>query len=205
MPSLTNPSSTNFHIRPLPAEISKKSTIGAEVLFNEHTSIYPRLVTLESLLPDDIGLFRQALYDYSVLVVRDQKGIDPNVLPQLAGLWDVKIESTHSGGAKAVKDSRNLLAKNKAERIPRANQVTILGEGCYHGYEGIEKLELHHVVRTRHSPLLASRRFNERLLPGRITQSSTKCRCRRQESQMERLDSTAGIWMPLCMKNFPER
>ncbi|KAH6692095.1 alpha-ketoglutarate dependent xanthine dioxygenase [Leptodontidium sp. MPI-SDFR-AT-0119] len=83
---------------PLSADQTKNSLIGAEVVL---CSGLPRMISPLDLTHEDISTLRQALYDYSVLVIRKQNGIEPSVLPQLARIWDEDIVYMHSGGAKA--------------------------------------------------------------------------------------------------------
>ena len=150
-------SSPHFEIWPLPVALRKETCIGAEVVLKEgHALIDPDLITDEDRI-----LLRDALYEHSVLVVRRQKGIDPNVLPKLAGIWDENVGSTHSGGAKMVKDVNSILSRNGGDRIPRAPQVSVLGSGHFENYEGIDELDLRHVVcssnyHTSHSPNMHS-------------------------------------------------
>lgn len=104
------------------------------------------LIDPDLITDEDRALLRNALYEHSVLVVRKQKGIDPNVLPKLAGIWDENVGVTHSGGAKMVKDENSILSRNGGDRIPRAPQVSVLGSGHFKDYEGIKDLKLRHVV-----------------------------------------------------------
>lgn len=145
MPALTYPSSTNFHVVPLPPDAAKESLVGVEIAFND--SSRKTIVSFDDLTLSDLDLFRYALFTFSAIVIRNQQGIDPNTLPALATIWDETAQKTHSGGPTALKSSKNILSQNLAERIPRANQVTILGEGQFDGYEGFPSLKLHHVVR----------------------------------------------------------
>ena len=135
-------SSPHFEVWPLPEKFRKETCIGAEVVLKDNKSLIdPDLITDE-----DRALLRNALYEHSVLVVRKQKGIDPNVLPKLAGIWDENVGVTHSGGAKMVKDENSILSRNGGDRIPRAPQVSVLGSGHFKDYEGIKDLKLRHVV-----------------------------------------------------------
>lgn len=152
MPSLTYPSSTNFHVRPLPSELSKDSLIGAEVAFNGQDGSENRVIRFDQLTDSDTTLLRQALFDHSVIVLRNQQGLDPNTLPALAAIWDEKVQNTHSGELAALTSRSNILSKNGAARLPCANEVTILGQGRFDGYEGLPSLTLRHVVRKHKDP-----------------------------------------------------
>lgn len=145
-------SSPHFEVWPLPEALRKETCVGAEVVLKgNQTLIDPNLITDE-----DRALLRNALYEHSVLVVRKQKGIHPNVLPKLAGIWDDNVGSTHSGGAKMVKDENSILSRNGGDRIPGAPQVSVLGSGEFKDYEGIENLKLRHVVRLSSNPVSAA-------------------------------------------------
>jgi hypothetical protein len=141
MPSATLPTSSLFTIVPLAPELRKDTLIGAEVVLNKRGPIVP-----STLLPDDISVLRQALYDNSVLVIRKQQGIDPHALEQLAAIWDENLINVHSAGKEQVLDPRNILSRNNGARLPRAQNVQIIGNGEFKGYEGIDYLNLRHIV-----------------------------------------------------------
>ncbi|KAH7388893.1 alpha-ketoglutarate dependent xanthine dioxygenase [Cadophora sp. MPI-SDFR-AT-0126] len=132
-------------IQPLSLDLAKKSLLGAEVILS---SDLPQLISPQNLTPEDVSVLRQALYDHSVLVIKKQKGIEPSTLPQLAKIWDEKIVDMHSGGSKAVTDPKNILSRNAAVRTPSCRNVTVIGNGQFDGYMGIEKLNLIHVNHT---------------------------------------------------------
>jgi len=52
----------------------------------------------------------------------------------------------HSGGSKAVSDPKNILSRNAAVRTPSCRNVTVIGNGQFDGYMGIEQCKLIHVV-----------------------------------------------------------
>jgi hypothetical protein len=141
MPKKVTPLS-RLHVHPASDGLTKESLIGAEIYLDGNSG----LVDPKKLSVNDIAVLRQALYDYSVLVLRNQQGISPQDLPLLAAIWDDKIKQTHSGGEKQVKDSNNILSKNGGARIPKAPQVQVIGNGEFIEYEDIEYLNLAHVV-----------------------------------------------------------
>jgi hypothetical protein len=141
MPSATLPTSSLFTIVPLAPELRKDTLIGAEVVLSRSGPIVP-----STLLPDDISVLRQALYDNSVLVIRKQQGIDPHALEQLAAIWDENLINVHSAGKEQVLDPGNILSRNNGARLPRAQNVQIIGNGEFKGYEGIDYLNLRHIV-----------------------------------------------------------
>lgn len=93
---------------------------------------------------------RKALFENQVVVIRNQRGIEPKTLPQLTKLFDPTATDIHSAGEKAVSDPRNILSAYKAGRIPRTPQVGIIGSGKFQNYEGIDELEVIHLVRCYH-------------------------------------------------------
>lgn len=97
--------------------------------------------------PADISILRQALHDNSVLVVRKQQGIDPLALEKLASIWDDDMINVHSAGKDQVRDPRSILSRNNGARLPAAPNVQVIGHGNFKDYEGIEEMNLIHVVR----------------------------------------------------------
>jgi hypothetical protein len=148
MPSATLPSSPLFTIRPFHQELRKDSLIGAEVVLNNSQS----LVDPNTFCPEDLSLLRQALYDNSVLVFRKQQGIDPLALENLAAIWDDNIINVHSAGKEQITDPRSILSRNNGARLPQAQNVQIIGNGVFKGYEGLD-LNLRHVVSILESAL----------------------------------------------------
>jgi len=132
-----------IQIVPLPDNIRGDSEIGAEVVLPSSDT----LIDPSRLSPVEIDSLRHALFDNGVLVIRNQSGLKAAVLPQLAKIFDPFVKDIHSGGEKAVTDPKNILSQNGASRVPRAPQVTIIGQGTIEGHEGIPKVELKHLVR----------------------------------------------------------
>lgn len=128
---------------PLHPDIRQSSCIGAEIHLPRSSS---PIIDLASLTEDDKETLRKALFENQVIVIRNQKGIDPTVLPELAKVFDPTASDVHSAGEKAVSDPRNILSTYKAGRIPRAPQVGVIGSGKFQNYEGIEDLEVIHLV-----------------------------------------------------------
>lgn len=137
----------SLRVTPLDASLRKDTALGAEVELP--TSM--KLLNPLQLSSDDRQRLQQGLFENGVLVMRNQDGIDPAVLPQLAKVFDPRAKDIHSGGAKQVTDKKNILALNNCSRIPRAPQVTVIGKGNTAGHEGIEDLELKHLVSNRHA------------------------------------------------------
>lgn len=137
--------STTLTYAPLGSDIRQDSAIGAEVKLPTGMP----LLNPKDLSPADRESLRQALFQNQVVVIRDQQGIDPTVLPELTKVFDESASDIHSAGEKAVSDPRNILSAYKAGRIPRAPQVGIIGTGKFQNYEGLESLDLVHLVRKR--------------------------------------------------------
>lgn len=129
---------------PLPKDIRQESCIGAEIKLPEGMTI----LDLEALSQADKDNLRRALFRNQVVVIRNQKGIDPAVIPQLAKIFDPTASDVHSAGEKAVSDPKNILSAYKAGRIPRVPQVGIIGSGKFSNYEGIKELEVIHLDHT---------------------------------------------------------
>jgi hypothetical protein len=127
----------------LPEDVRQSSYIGAEV----HLPAGMPLLDLEKLTESDKETLREAVFQNSVVVIRNQKGIHPAILPNLAKVFDPSASDVHSAGTKAVSDPRNILSTYKAGRIPRAPQVGIIGSGKFTDYEDIPELEVVHLVR----------------------------------------------------------
>lgn len=137
------PESTSLTFDLLSDEIRQSSAIGAEVQLPPGMP----LLDLDRLTDNDKDTLRKALFENQVIVIRNQKGIDPTVLPKLAKVFDPEASDVHSAGEKAVSDPKNILSAYKAGRIPRAQQVGIIGSGKFQDYEGLKELEVVHLVR----------------------------------------------------------
>lgn len=135
--------STNLTFQPFPEELRESSAIGAQVNLPKGMPI----LELNRLTETDLDILRKALFENQVVVIRNQKGIDPTVLPNLARIFDETASDVHSAGEKAVSDPRNILSSYKAGRVSRAPQVGIIGSGTFRDYEGLEELEVVHLVR----------------------------------------------------------
>jgi hypothetical protein len=136
------PESTALTFDLLPDEIRQSSAIGAEIQLPPGMP----MLDLDRLTEKDKKVLQEALFRNQVIVIRGQKGIDPTVLPRLAKVFDPNASDIHSAGEKAVSDPKNILSAYKAGRIPRAPQVGIIGSGKFRDYEGLDELEVVHLV-----------------------------------------------------------
>ncbi|KAF1979046.1 alpha-ketoglutarate dependent xanthine dioxygenase [Bimuria novae-zelandiae CBS 107.79] len=130
-----------LQIRPLPADLRKSTLLGAEVVLPESMT----LLDLKALSETEKETLRKGFFENGVLVIRDQTGIEPQVLYDIADLLDPDHLPYHSGGQKQVTDSKNILSQNNCSRIPRAPQVTVIGSGSVENHEGIDSLDLKHL------------------------------------------------------------
>lgn len=142
--------SSGLSFAPFPSEVRQTSAIGAEVQLSSSMPI----IDLDLLTDSDHEVLRQALFENQVVVIRNQKGIDPTVIPKLAKIFDPSATDIHSAGKNAVSDPRNILSAYKAGRIPRAPQVGIIGSRKFKNYEGVDELEVIHLVGRIHFLLL---------------------------------------------------
>ncbi|KAH9906293.1 alpha-ketoglutarate dependent xanthine dioxygenase [Xylariomycetidae sp. FL2044] len=140
MPHLSEP----LRVCPVPDSERKSSLLGAEVVLPSG---------MQHLDPDalndaDAQALREGLFRHGVVVVRNQQGLDPAVMPRIGKFFDATARDIHSGGDKMVTDAKNILSLNRGARVPRAPQVTIIGKGKFAGHEGIPELDLKHVDHT---------------------------------------------------------
>ncbi|KAI9733894.1 MAG: hypothetical protein M1834_002549 [Cirrosporium novae-zelandiae] len=139
----------HFHepllVSPLPPSLRKSSRVGATITLPQSMP----LLSLSSLTPADKETLRNAVFNHGVVVIPNQQGIEPTLLPELAKIFDDTAQDIHSGGRKQVTDTKNILAQNRGARIPRAPQVSVIGKGRFRGYEGlVGDLDLKHVDHT---------------------------------------------------------
>lgn len=139
-----------LRVDPLPEGLRKSSLIGAEVTLPTGM----QLLDLDALSDQDKKTLRDGLFDNGVVVIHNQQGLDPEVMPKIGHLFDLTAGDVHSGGDKVVTDKKNILAQNRGSRVPRAPQVTIIGKGKWTGHEGLPELDLKHVVWATTSVLL---------------------------------------------------
>lgn len=131
-----------LRVEPLDTRLRKSSQIGAEVILPDTMNIFDP----QALTQDDTDLLREGLFDHGVLVIRNQLGVDPQVLCDIAKLFDPQAQNVHSGGKTQITDPKNILSQNNCSRIQRAPQVSIIGQGRIEEYEGIPLLQLKHLV-----------------------------------------------------------
>ncbi|KAK8191992.1 alpha-ketoglutarate dependent xanthine dioxygenase [Phyllosticta capitalensis] len=133
-----------LRVVPLPAELRKSSQLGAEVVLPSGM----HHLSLDKLTEQEKTTLKDGLYQHGILVVRDQHGIHPGVMPQIGKFFDETAGEIHSAGEKMVTDKRNILSQNRGARNPRATQVGIIGKGRFDNVEGCLNLDLKHVDHT---------------------------------------------------------
>lgn len=131
-----------LRLRPLGDDLRKQSQLGVEVILPGSS----RLFDPDTLSNEDRNVLRQGLFDHGILVIPDQAGIEPQILCKVAELFESNTKRIHSGGEKQVTNPKNILSQNNCSRIPRAPQVTVIGQGNIKGHEGIEELNLKDLV-----------------------------------------------------------
>jgi alpha-ketoglutarate-dependent taurine dioxygenase len=137
MPHIINP----LRVQPLAAELRKDTKLGVEVIL----PLSMRLLDLPELSGSEQETLRQALFTHGVLVIRNQVGLEPKVLVELAKLFDPAPLDHHSGGAKQVTDPNNILSLNNCSRVPKAPQVTVIGKGRVENHQGLSEIDLQHL------------------------------------------------------------
>lgn len=149
MPHIIDP----LRIHPLDVVLRKDTKLGAEVLLPSSMN----LLDLQKLSKNDRQTLREALFAHGVLVIRDQAGLEPTVLVELAKLFDPAPLDHHSGGAKQVTDPNNILSLNNCSRIPHAPQVTVIGKGRFEDHQGLSEVNLQHLdhLSFHETPLLS--------------------------------------------------
>lgn len=195
MLSITLKSSPAFTIQPLSADQTKNSLIGAEVVL---CSGLPRMISPLDLTHEDISTLRQALYDYSVLVIRKQNGIEPSVLPQLARIWDEDIVDMHSGGAKAVTDPRTFWAGIRLSE-PRAVLI------CHSDREwALQRIFGLWWTKSGSCRECLPEGDDKLLMKCRTIPNFTVCPWAKKKLRADKRDSTGGTWSCLVTRLFLE-
>lgn len=138
MPHIEEP----LRVTPLPKDVRKDSLLGGEVTLPTGM----KLLDLDALSEQDKKTLREGVFNNGVIVIRGQDGMSPAVMPKIGKFFDESAWDVHSGGPKMVTDKKNILSQNNGARVPRAQQVSVIGKGKWYGHEGIPELDLKHVV-----------------------------------------------------------
>ncbi|KAB8302599.1 hypothetical protein EYC80_005973 [Monilinia laxa] len=96
---------------------------------------------LENLSEDDFNIIRNALYNYHVVVLRNQAGLSPKAQYELTRRFDPTAETY--GHGKTLDAKRSVLHPD-LKTIPHQTQVQVIGNGFYEDYEGLKNITLKH-------------------------------------------------------------
>lgn len=114
---------------------------------------------LEHLSEDDFNIIRNALYNYHVVVLRNQAGLSPKAQYELTRRFDPTAGKLSSllvsktvidrftaetyGHGKTLDAKRSVLHPD-LKTIPHQTQVQVIGNGFYEDYEGLKDITLKH-------------------------------------------------------------
>ncbi|CAK7234888.1 hypothetical protein SBRCBS47491_009101 [Sporothrix bragantina] len=125
-------SSIGIEVKPL-----KKPFAGSDVDFGAEISG----VNVEHLNDNTFAVIRQALYEHSVVVLKNQKGLSSAAQFELTRRFDPDAKGLYSHG-KSI-DKRSVLHKDLTT-VPSLPQVQVIGHGRVDSYEGLANLQLTH-------------------------------------------------------------
>lgn len=132
LPSSTKMSTnSSIQVEPLVHPANSRRNIGA-VATN---------VDVNNLSEADWQIVRDALYNYSVLVLKDQAAATPKAQYQLTQLFDPAC--TSYGHGKTLDAKRSVLHPD-LKTIPRQPQVQVIGNGFVEEFEGLKNITLKH-------------------------------------------------------------
>jgi alpha-ketoglutarate-dependent taurine dioxygenase len=120
-----------LEVRPLPVPAGSAINFGAEI----------DNVDIENLSEQDFETIRNALYNYHVVVLKNQEGLSPKAQYQLTRRFDPKSDSY--GHGKTLDAKRSVLHPD-LKTIPHQPQVQVIGNGYYEEYEGLKNITLKH-------------------------------------------------------------
>lgn len=98
-------------------------------------------INVESLADSDFETLRNALYNYHVVVLKNQQGLSPKAQYELTKRFDPAAESY--GHGKTLDAKRSVLHPD-LKTIPYQPQVQVIGNGFYEEYEGLRDITLVH-------------------------------------------------------------
>jgi len=118
-------------VRPLATPASSAIDFGVEI----------DNVDIENLSEQDFEAIRTALYNYHVVVLKNQTGMSPKAQYELTRRFDPK--SDNYGHGKTLDAKRSVLHPD-LKTIPHQPQVQVIGNGYYDEYEGLKNITLKH-------------------------------------------------------------
>ena len=100
-----------------------------------------RNVDLSNITLDDFEVIRNAVYNFQVVLIKDQGSVTPAQQYNLNNLFD--SEATDYGHGKTLDAKRSILHPD-LKTIPHQPQVQVIGNGFVEFYEGLENITLKH-------------------------------------------------------------
>ncbi|KAJ5565474.1 hypothetical protein N7513_001716 [Penicillium frequentans] len=98
-------------------------------------------VDLENLTDEQFTTIRNALYNYHVVVLKNQHKLSPKAQYELTKRFDPA--SDNYGHGKTIDAKRSILHPD-LKTIPHQPQVQVIGNGFVPSYEGLENIQLKH-------------------------------------------------------------
>ncbi|KAI9807220.1 MAG: hypothetical protein M1825_005938 [Sarcosagium campestre] len=98
-------------------------------------------VDVENLSEVDFEFIKTVLYDYQVVVIKDQAGLSPKAQYDITKRFDPTSEGY--GHGKTLDAKRSVLHPD-LKTIPHQPQVQVIGNGPVSEYEGLENIKLVH-------------------------------------------------------------
>ncbi|TGO60487.1 hypothetical protein BOTNAR_0145g00130 [Botryotinia narcissicola] len=120
-----------LEVKPFSSQENSSLNLGAEI----------NNVDLEHLSEEDFKTIRNALYNYHVVVLKNQTGLSPKAQYDLTRRFDPTAETY--GHGKTLDAKRSVLHPD-LKTIPHQTQVQVIGNGFYEEYEGLKNLTLKH-------------------------------------------------------------
>ncbi|KAF7958819.1 hypothetical protein EAE96_002351 [Botrytis aclada] len=120
-----------LEVKPFSSQENSSLNLGAEI----------NNVDLEHLSEEDFKTIRNALYNYHVVVLKNQAGLSPKAQYELTRRFDPTAETY--GHGKTLDAKRSVLHPD-LKTIPHQTQVQIIGNGFYEEYEGLKNITLKH-------------------------------------------------------------
>ncbi|KAF7938140.1 hypothetical protein BELL_0045g00030 [Botrytis elliptica] len=120
-----------LEVKPFSSQENSSLNLGAEI----------NNVDLEHLSEEDFRTIRNALYNYHVVVLKNQAGLSPKAQYELTRRFDPTAETY--GHGKTLDAKRSVLHPD-LKTIPHQTQVQVIGNGFYEEYEGLKNITLKH-------------------------------------------------------------
>lgn len=120
-----------IQVKPLSVPATSAVDFGAEI----------ENVDLENLTDSEFETIRNALYNYHVVVLKNQASCSPKAQFELTNRFDPASQSY--GHGKTLDAKRSVLHPD-LKTIPHQPQVQVIGNGHYDEYEGLKNITLKH-------------------------------------------------------------